>query len=93
MSNYGAGDRTLGDIMPEQTTNQTNNKESVAPVQRGCIDENTCACGEKHEPDTDGVSHREACISPLKFGGSCCCQPDEAVEPAHHPCGHGPRCR
>jgi hypothetical protein len=93
MCNYSTGDRTLGDIMPEQTTNKTNNEESAAPVQRGCIDENTCACGEKHGPDTEGVSHRDACESPLKFGGTCCCQSDETVEPAHHRCGHGPRCQ
>ena len=43
--------------------------------------------------DTEGVSHRDACVSPLKFGGTCCCQPDEAAEPARHRCGHGPRCR
>jgi hypothetical protein len=93
MSNYGAGNCTLGDIMPEPTSHKTNNDESTSPVQRGCIDDTTCACGEKHEPDTDGISHREACTSPLKFGGSCCCQPDEAAEPAHHRCGHGPRCQ
>ena len=93
MCNYSTGDRTFGDVMQEPATNKINNDGSAEPVRRGCIDENTCACGEKHEPDTDGVSHREACVSPLKFGGSCCCQPDEAVEPSHHPCGHGPRCR
>ena len=93
MSNYSTGNCTLGDIMPEQITNNTDNDKPAAPVQRGCIDENTCACGEKHEPDTEGVSHREACVSHLKFGGSCCCQPDEAAEPAHPRCGHGPRCR
>ena len=83
---------TRVDTMPEQKTNKTNNEESVAPVQRGCIDENTCACGEKHGPDTEDISHRDACVSPLKFGGTCCCQSDETVEPARHPCGHGPRC-
>ena len=50
MSNYSTGNRTPRvDTMPEQTNNKTNNDESVAPVRRGCIDENTCACGEKHE--------------------------------------------
>jgi|GEM_PF-1538686 len=93
MSNYSTEDRTLGDTMLEQTTNNTENDQSAAPVQRGCTDENTCACGEKHEPDTEGVSHRETCTSPMKFGNSCCCEPGENTENAHHRCGHGPRCQ
>ena len=74
--------------MPEPTTNT---KKSAA-VQRGCIDEHTCACGEKHEVHEEGVSHRDACTSPLKFGNTCCCHSEEDTKNAHHPCGHGPRC-
>ncbi|MEI6293074.1 MAG: hypothetical protein WCP36_05300 [Methanomicrobiales archaeon] len=50
--------------MPEPTTSKSNNDESTAPVQRGCIDENTCACCEKHQHTPGDVSHRESCISP-----------------------------
>jgi hypothetical protein len=49
MSNYSTEDRTSGNLMPEPTTSKSNNDESTAPVHRGCIDENTCACGEKHQ--------------------------------------------
>jgi len=68
----------------------TSTKKS-APVRRGCIDEHTCACGEKHEEPTGEISHREACTSPKKFGETCCCQSEEDVKKPH-PCGHGPRC-
>ncbi|MFA6362651.1 hypothetical protein [Methanoregula sp.] len=69
----------------------TSTKKS-APVRRGCIDEHTCACGEKHEEPTGEISHREACTSPKKFGETCCCQSEEEAKNASHPCGHGPRC-
>jgi hypothetical protein len=49
--------------MQEPTKRTINNTESAVPVQRGCIDEHTCACGEIHEQDTGDVSHREACTS------------------------------
>ena len=78
--------------MTEPTITPANNTESDAPVRRGCIDEHTCACGEKHEEHEAGVSHREACTSPLKFGDTCCCQSEEAAKNAPHRCGHGPRC-
>lgn len=93
MCNYGARDRTRGDIMTEPATIKTNNDEPMVPARRGCIDENTCACGEKHEPDTGGASHRESCTSPLKFGNSCCCEAGEEARNVHHRCGHGPRCQ
>ncbi|MFZ1897885.1 hypothetical protein [Methanoregula sp.] len=73
--------------MPEPTTN---NKKPVA-ARRGCIDEHTCACGEKHEEPKGEISHREACTSPLKFGETCCCQSEEDAQTPHR-CGHGPRC-
>jgi len=79
--------------MQEPTKRTISNTESAAPVQRGCIDEHTCACGEIHEQETGDVSHREACTSPLKFGNSCCCQSDDAAHNAPHRCGHGPRCQ
>ena len=82
----------IGDTMPEPAIKKTNKDESAAPAQRGCIDEQTCACGEKHEQYTEDVSHRESCTSPLKFGDSCCCQSDDAVQNAPHRCGHGPLC-
>lgn len=74
--------------MPEPTTND---KKPTVP-RRGCIDEHTCACGEKHEEHEAGISHREACTSPKKFGDTCCCQSEEEAKNASHPCGHGPRC-
>ncbi|MGB8219340.1 MAG: hypothetical protein WCE46_03025 [Methanoregula sp.] len=74
--------------MPEPTTST----EKPVAARRGCIDEHTCACGEKHEEPNSGVSHREACTSPLKFGETCCCQSEEEAKNARHPCGHGPRC-
>ncbi|HVP96641.1 hypothetical protein [Methanoregula sp.] len=75
--------------MPEPTTS---NQKSVAS-RHGCIDEHTCACGEKHEEHEAGVSHRESCTSPLKFGETCCCQSEDDAKNARHSCGHGPRCR
>ncbi|MFA5347874.1 MAG: hypothetical protein WC294_07035 [Methanoregula sp.] len=79
--------------MQEPTIRKINSPEPAAPQRRGCIDEHTCACGEKHEQNSDNVSHREACTSPLKFGNSCCCQSDDVAKNAPHRCGHGPRCQ
>ncbi|MCK9590863.1 MAG: hypothetical protein M0Q91_02465 [Methanoregula sp.] len=79
--------------MQEPTIHKTINTESAEPVQRGRIDEHTCACGEKHEQESANISHREACTSPLKFGNSCCCQSDDEAKNARHRCGHGPRCQ
>ncbi|MFZ1127732.1 hypothetical protein [Methanoregula sp.] len=79
--------------MPEPTTTPATTNESAAPARRGCIDEHTCACGEKHERHEDGVSHRESCTSPLKYGDTCCCRSDDDTGNAPHRCGHGPRCQ
>jgi hypothetical protein len=93
MCNYSAEDRTPGEVMQDPETQKTENTEPANPAGRGCIDENTCACGEKHQNHAGHGSHRESCTSPLKFGNSCCCQPGEDPHPVHHRCGHGPRCQ
>jgi hypothetical protein len=79
--------------MREPITNTANDDEKEAIDQKDSITEHTCACGEKHEQESDEISHREACKSPLKFGNSCCCQSDNATQNASQHCGHGPRCQ
>ncbi|MFA4859696.1 hypothetical protein [Methanoregula sp.] len=53
----------------------------------------TCACGETHENHEEGISHRDECTSPQKFGNSCCCGSGTAAKEARTRCGHGPRCQ
>ncbi|WML67027.1 MAG: hypothetical protein METHP_00501 [Methanoregula sp. SKADARSKE-2] len=78
--------------MSEPTTSTTNTgkKESVEQVDTTNL--HTCACGETHEDHTEGVSHREACTSYLKFGDTCCCGSGKEAKGRSTPCGHGPRC-
>nr|WP_320160997.1 hypothetical protein [uncultured Methanoregula sp.] len=78
--------------MPEKT-------QSVSSDTKKSINENepttlhTCACGETHEHHEEGISHRDECTSPQKFGNSCCCGSGEAAKEARNRCGHGPRCQ
>lgn len=75
--------------MPEQIKSTTK-PDTKNPVDPDSMTEHTCACGETHE-HTPGVSHREECTSPKKFGDTCCCGTGAASK-ARTPCGHGPRC-
>ena len=70
--------------MPETARDRRITTSQNSP-HRGCIEENTCACGEKHGPQA-GTSHRESCTSPLKYGDTCCCRSEEAQK--NHFCRH-----
>ncbi len=77
--------------MSEQTTRITDNRKKDSVDAMPTTTEHTCACGETHEDHQPGISHRDSCTSPLKFGNTCCCGSGKDAK-ARTPCGHDPRC-
>jgi hypothetical protein len=87
MSNYTLT-KFKGTTMSE--TIKINDRKKVSGEKPEGTTEHTCACGEMHE-HIPGVSHREECTSPQKFGDTCCCGSGQPSK-ARTLCGHGPRC-
>jgi hypothetical protein len=78
--------------MSEPVTSTTSNDENDVLDNQNSETEHTCACGETHTHRPGSPSHREECMSPKKFGDTCCCA-GNIPNGNQHRCGHGPRCQ